>query len=427
VTNAHLPSIDERLAAAGLPPLPRGAWLEIDLDALEGNLAALRTLAGGAPVYPVVKADAYGHGAVPVAIALESAGAEGLCVATIDEAVALRNGGLRGLIRVLYPIPPAYAADAADRRISVAAGDRETQRRLLDAATEAGVGVRGRARLGVELEVETGLGRGGANPDVIAAMARTIQLSTAADLVGLWTHLQASEDPSITARQLERFEAASIAIGAAGLDLPPRHVASSGGLLTDVAAFDGVRPGLSVYGILPDELAGGALAGTDSTAGLRPVMSLHARPVRVADLPPGHGISYGPTFTTTRPSRIATLPLGYGDGYARANSNRASALVRGGRAPLVGNVAMDALMVDVTDVPGPPVDVDDEFVLLGSQGADRIRPEDLALTRTTNTWEVVTQMSGRLPRVYHAAAGAVGLRTLAGWSGAIGTHRTLER
>jgi alanine racemase len=217
-------------------------------------------------------------------------------------------------------------------------------------------------------------------------------------------------------------------VGAAGLELPPRHVAASGGLLTDVAAFDGVRPGLSVYGIVPDELAGRTMSGAvDAAAGLRPVMSLHARPVRVADLPAGHGISYGPTFTTSRPSRIATLPLGYGDGYARANSNRASALVRGSRVPLVGNVAMDGLMVDVTDVPGPPVDLDDEFVLMGSQGGDRIRAEDLALTRTTNTWEVVTQMSGRLPRVYHAAAGAVGLRTLAGWSGAIGTHRTLER
>jgi alanine racemase len=428
VTDAHEGSIDERLAAAGLPPLPRGAGLEVDLDALAGNLAALRTLADGAPMYPVVKADAYGHGAVPVAIALEGAGADGLCVATIDEALALRNGGVRGPIRVLYPIPPAYAADAARRRISVAAGDRETLRRLLEAATAAGVGVRGEARLGVELEVETGLGRGGATPDVIAAMARSIRASTAAALVGLWTHLQASEDPSITARQLERFDAASIAVGAAGLELPPRHVASSGGLLTDVAAFDGVRPGLSVYGIVPDELAGRTMPGAvDAAAGLRPVMSLHARPVRVADLPAGHGISYGPTFTTSRPSRIATLPLGYGDGYARANSNRASALVRGSRVPLVGNVAMDGLMVDVTDVPGPPVDLDDEFVLLGSQGGDRIRAEDLALTRTTNTWEVVTQMSGRLPRVYHAAAGAVGLRTLAGWSGAIGTHRTLER
>ena len=146
-------------------------------------------------------------------------------------------------------------------------------------------------------------------------------------------------------------------------------------------------------------------------------MSLVARPVRVADLPEGWGISYGPTFRTTRPSRIATLPLGYGDGWSRALSNRASAIVRGRRVPLVGNVAMDAVMADVTDVPGPPVDAADEFVLIGASGDQRITVGELARVRTTNSWEVVTAMSRRLPRVYHAAAGPVGLRTLTERSG----------
>ena len=141
-------------------------------------------------------------------------------------------------------------------------------------------------------------------------------------------------------------------------------------------------------------------------------MSLMARPVRVVDLPSGSGISYGPTFRTTRPSRIATLPLGYGDGWPRQLSNRASAIVRGRRVPLVGNVAMDAVMADVTDVGGPPVDGTDEFVLLGVSGQERITAADLARARTTNSWEVVTDMARRLPRVYHAAAGPVGLRTL---------------
>jgi alanine racemase len=172
-----------------------------------------------------------------------------------------------------------------------------------------------------------------------------------------------------------------------------------------------VRPGLAIYGLVPDELDENA-AQSGPAAMLRPVMSLIARPVRVADLPAGWGISYGPTFRTARPSRIATLPLGYGDGWSRRLSNRASALVRGVRVPLVGNVAMDAVMADVTDVPGSPVDGDDEFVLLGSSGEDRISAEALARERTTNTWEVVTGMARRLPRVYHAAARPVGLRTL---------------
>jgi alanine racemase len=149
-------------------------------------------------------------------------------------------------------------------------------------------------------------------------------------------------------------------------------VAATGAIVQDaVAAYDGVRPGLSIYGLLPYELHGALRPAVEGA--FRPAMSLHARPVRVADLPTGWGISYGPTFRTARPSRIATLPLGYGDGWPRALSNRATAIVRGRRVPLVGNVAMDAVMADVTDVPGPPVTVDDEYVLMG-------RPLDAEIT-----------------------------------------------
>ncbi len=407
--------IEERLAAAGLPPLPRTAWLELDLVALAATVATVRAIAGPVPLHPVVKADAYGHGAAPIARALAATGVDGLCVATMDEAVALRLSGIRLPIRVLYPVPAVFAGEAARRRIAVAAGDPDLLADLLAAATAAGAGQRGRRRLRIEVEVETGLGRGGFAPADLLAAVRGVTGSPAAHLAGLWTHLQATEDPTLTAAQLERFDAAAAALRRAGIGLPPRHVAATGGLLTDVVALDGVRPGLAVYGIVPDELADAGGAGGQSLAAagdLRPVMSLHARPVRVADLPAGHGVSYGPTFTTARPSRIATLPLGYGDGYTRAHSNRAEALVRGVRVPLVGNVAMDAVMIDVTDVPGRPVGVGDEFTLLGAQGADRITVEDLARTRTTNTWEVVTQMAARLPRVYHAAAAPVELRTL---------------
>lgn len=403
-------SIEERLAAAGLPPLPRTAWLQIDLDALRGNLVALRSLAGaGVPVHPVVKADAYGHGAVPVALALEAAGADGFCVAVIDEALTLRAGGVRAPVRVLYPVPPAFVGDAAEQGIAVSAGDTGLLDALLAAA--AARDTPDDSPLAIELQVETGLGRDGFRPDDAVAAARSIATSPAVRLAGLWTHLQATEDPDRTRDQLARFDGAAQALRDAGLPVPLRHVAASGGLFTDVVGLDGVRPGLAVYGIVPDELDGSGLPRT-MTDPFRPVMSLHARPVRVADLPTGHGISYGPTFTTTRPSRIATLPLGYGDGFVRAFSNRAEAIVRGVRVPLVGNVAMDAIMFDVTDVSGSPVTPDDEFVLLGSQMDQRIAIEDLAQLRTTNTWETMTQMAARLPRVYHAATAPVGLRTL---------------
>ena len=264
--------------------------------------------------------------------------------------------------------------------------------------------------LRVELEIETGLGRGGFSVSEVTAAARDVAASRGLQLAGLWTHFQAAHDRAITAAQVAAYEAAVEAIRMAGIGLPMRHVAASAGLLTDgMLAYDGVRPGLAVYGLVPDELAA---AGPPGAGTVRPVMALIARPVRVADLPAGSGISYGPTFRTARHSRIATLPVGYGDGWARAYSNRASAIVRGVRVPLVGNVAMDAVMADVTDVPGPPVDADDEFVLLGSSGDERISVADLAQERTTISWEVVTAMSRRLPRVYHAVPGPVGLRTL---------------
>ncbi len=425
MTPSIRPPIEARLEDAGLPPIPRLAWLELDLDALAANVSTLRSLAGGVPVHPVVKADAYGHGAVPIARALEAGGIDGLSVATMDEALQLREAGIEVPIRVLYPIPPALVGDAVREDITIAAGDRESLDAMLTAAAVAAArdDVAPARSLRLEIEVESGLGRGGVGSEEIAAMADAIERSRVARLVGVWTHLQASDDAQITARQLERFEIASAELGRGGAEqrdgaAPPRHVAASGGLLTGVTPYGGVRPGLSIYGIVPDELAGRDLRmpGADL---LRPVMSLHARPIRVVDLPAGYGVSYGPTFTTTRPSRIATLPLGYGDGYARALANRAEALVRGMRVPLVGSITMDAVMADVTDVPGPPVGPADEFVLLGAQGAERISVEDLARLRTTNTWEVVTQMSGRLPRVYHAAAGAIDLRTVtrAGWRG----------
>jgi alanine racemase len=413
-STASLPAIEDRLEAAGLPPLPRTAWLELDLDAVRANVASLRRLAGsGVPIHPVVKADAYGHGSVPIARALEDAGVDGLCVATIDEAAELRAAGVTLPVLVLYPVPGTWAAVAAHERIALSVGDATLLERLLAGIGDDDDGMGGAAApLELQLEVETGLGRGGVGVEDVARVVAGLARASGIRLTGLWTHLQASEDAARTAAQLARFEAAIQRARASGLDLPPRHVAASGGLLADVAAYDGVRPGLTVYGLIPDELERGTLA-EDVVSSFRPVLSLHARPVRVADLPAGWGVSYGPTFVTARPSRIATLPLGYGDGWSRALSNRADALVRGMRVPIVGNVAMDAIMVDVTDVPGPAVGPDDLFTLIGSQGGERIEVADVARTRTTNSWEVVTGMARRLPRVYHSAAGPVAVRFLA--------------
>ena len=357
-----------------------------------------------------MKADAYGHGAIPVALALEAAGADGFCVATLDEALALRRAGIARPILVLYPIPAALAGVSARERIAVTAGDDELLSELLDALR----GAPPEQPLDVHLEIETGLGRGGFDEAHLPAAARALATAAGVRLAGAWTHFQAAEDAARSAAQVAAFERATARLVEAGVVVSPRHLAASGGLLLDgVASFDGVRPGLATYGLVPDELLSGAgRAPVDGATELRPILALYARPVRVADVPAGWGISYGPTFTTSRPSRIATLPIGYGDGWPRILSNRADVLVRGRRVPLVGNVAMDAVMADVTDVPGAPVGVGDEFVLIGAQGSERITAADLAAAQGTNSWEVVTNLSARLPRVYHAASVPRETRTL---------------
>ncbi len=402
--------IETRLARAGLAPLRRTAWIEIDTAALASNIAVLRRLAGeGVAILPVVKADAYGHGMLPVARVLAAARVDGLCVATFDEAVVLADADLAVPILVMYPVPPDEAAEAARRGIAVAGGAPSGLDDVLAAASAAGVV----DRLSIELEIETGLGRGGVPPEGAVDAARRI-LAAGAAIGGVWSHLQEAEVVDITTAQVARFEDALGRLDAAAIAIPRRHLAASAGILLGrVPRYDAVRPGLATYGLIPDELAAAGL-GFEllpmAARELRPVLSLRARPVRVAELATGHGVSYGPTWRAARPSRIATLPLGYGDGWPRSLSNKAEVLVRGGRVPVVGNVAMDATMIDVTDVPGPPVDLADEVVLIGRQGDAEIAAGEVAQWRTTNSWEVVTAMSARLARVYDAPAGPAGVR-----------------
>jgi alanine racemase len=426
VTATRLPFV-EASSGDSLPRVPRTAWLEIDLDALVANARLLTAmLPPGARVEPVVKADAYGHGAVAVSRALVEAGFASLSVATYDEGLELRQAGIEVPILILFPIPAELAPAALRHHLSITAGDRELLTRTLTALeTEFGVsdtdtrvapaGASGTSSLRVDIhvEVETGLGRGGVHPDEVAPVVEAIEASPHARLAGLWSHLQAAGEATVTTGQDDRFGIASGLLEAAGVTLPARHLAASGGLLAATSgAYDVVRIGIALYGCGPDGV-GVAPVHRALAAGLKPVMTLRARPVRVAWLEPGSGVSYGPSFVTGRRSRIATLPLGYADGFARGLSNKASVLVRGMRAPQVGTVAMDAIMVDVTEVPGPPVTIDDEFTLIGEQGGERISAADVARWGNTISHEVMAGMSGRLPRVYYAAAEAVGMRVVA--------------
>ena len=395
------------------------AWIEVDLGTLSQNVAVLRDLAGpGVEVHPVVKGNAYGHGMPAIARALAAAGVDGLCVATFDEAMALRAAGISIPVLVLFPIPAALADSARRAAVAVTVGDRQLLDELLAAVRQDSAA----PSLDVHVELETGLGRGGFGRAEALQAARDIDRARGLTLIGAWTHMQAPEDEARSRAQATAFESMTKDLRDAGLSPGRRHVSASGSLvLGEGVSASGVRPGLATYGLIPDELLDAPDAGGSddrglqpAARGLRPILELRARPVRVAALPAGWGISYGPTFTTSRPSRIATLPLGYGDGWSRALSNRAEALVRGQRVPLVGNVAMDSVMADVTDVPGEPITVHDEFVLIGEQAEERITAADVARARGTNSGEVVTSLAARLPRVYHAASVPREMRTLSG-------------
>jgi alanine racemase len=398
--------IDDRLVAAGLPPLPRPAWVEVDVGALANNIAVFREIVGPrVELSAVVKADGYGHGLKSTARAFQSAGADRLCVASLDEALALRDSGVTLPILVLFAVPLTMLRDAAVAGVDVSVSDAAWLREFAAAWHAADAG----RELGVHLEVETGLSRGGFVADAVVDAMGVLREVPGARVQGIWTHIATPEEEAYTQMQVAAFDRAASLAQVAGFPPPRRHAAATGGLLTGrVPAYDGVRIGLGAYGLMPLELP----VPPDLRPfvdRLQPAMALKCHAVRIETFPAGTRISYGGRWAADRDSVIATLPIGYADAIPRP-APWGEALVRARRVPLVGTVAMDAVMADVTDVPG--IGLGDEFVVLGRQGGDEISAEGLARARNTIPWEVATGMSYRLPRVYHAGSVLMGTRTL---------------
>ena len=370
-----------------LPGSPHRAWVEIDHEALRSNLDVIRRTATEAQVIAVVKANAYGHGAVAVARTLLGAGVERLAVATVDEAIELLEAGVDAPILVLWGIGPDEAAIVAARNLEPIVYD-ERAVDLLEAA-----GGREGLRIGVHLKVDSGLGRQGAAPDDAVGLATLIARSPHLRLAGTMSHLAVpGEDDAYTEVQVLRFARVLDAMRSAGIDPGLVHVSATGGLLAGGVAFaDAVRPGLALYGLQPAWAA-------DHDAGLVPVLSLRARPLRIFDLPAGEAIGYGLRYRAERDTRIATLGIGYGDGWPRAHANNGWVLVHGRRAPIVGAVSMDGLTVDLGEIDG--VTYGDEFVLIGEQEGERITADEVAAERRTINYEVTTALRERLPRLH---------------------------
>ncbi len=367
---------------------PHRAWIEIDHAALVGNLAIVRRLAGEKrAVIAVVKANAYGHGAIEVSRTLLRHGVERLAVATLGEGLALREAGVEAPILVLWglgapEVGPALAADL-EPIVSDDGGINLLER----AAADAG------RRASVQLKIDSGLGRQGSEPMAAVELALRIARSRHLRLSGTFSHLAVpGEDEAYTDVQLLRLAQAIDAMRSAGVDPGLVHVAATGGLLAGAASFgDAIRPGLGLYGMVPGW-------ARDRDDGLRPILSLKALPLRLFDLPAGEAIGYGLRYRAEQATRIATLGIGYGDGWPRAHANNGSVLVRGVRRPIVGAVSMDGITVDLGDL--HDVTYADEFVLIGEQMRARIDADEVAAQRRTINYEVTTALRDRLPRVH---------------------------
>lgn len=365
----------------------------IDLDAVRDNVAALVARVAPAQAMAVVKADAYGHGAVPVARAALAGGATWLGVADLAEAVALRDAGIDAPLLAWLHDPEADFAEAVPRGIDVGVSSLDQLRAAADAAASAG------GRADVHLKIDTGLSRNGVAPEEWGEAVRTAAALETAGHVrvrGVFSHL-ANTSPDEDAAQLAAFETALAAASAAGLTPEVRHLASTAGALRrPEARYDLVRLGIGCYGVPP--------FGDGTTAadlGLRPVMTLRGRVAAVRRIAPGTGVSYGHAWRADRPTTLALVPLGYADGVPRQASGRAEVWLAGARRRVVGRIAMDQFLVDVGD---DEVAVGDEVVLFGDPVTGAPSADDWGDAADTIGYEIVTRIGPRVPRTYLGGA-----------------------
>ncbi|HEX5396407.1 MAG TPA: alanine racemase [Candidatus Limnocylindria bacterium] len=376
---------------ANRPPLHRDAWVEIDLDAIAANA---RALAGLVPpsteVMAVVKADAYGHGAVAVAKRLSEAGIASFGVATLDEGLALREAGIRHRIVVLYSAPRTGIRDGLAAGLELTAGSAEDIEAIIAEVPEP-------AAPFIHLKLDTGMTRQGIRFDEIERNAALLR-SAAPIVTAVWTHLRDGADAGSAREQRTAFAEGVARLATLGVR-GRRHVSASAAILAgDATDEEMIRPGLSLYGAVPAELEA---TGHPSPIELRPAMSVRARPVRVVDVPAGTQVGYGGTYVTSAPARLATLPLGYADGVPRVLGNgRGQLLARGKRVPIVGRISMDSLVVDVTGV--PQVGRRTTFTLLGEEDGLSIGANELSRAAGTIAQETFVRFNGRLPRLQHS-------------------------
>lgn len=372
------------------------AQARVDLDAIAANVAALRGCARDAALMAVVKADGYGHGLVPAARAAVAGGAGWLGTAVLEEALAVRAAGIDVPMLCWLASPGEDLAAALRADVDLSADSTWQLTEIVNAAAEAGRTAR------VHLKIDTGMGRAGAAfadwPELVDAAGREAA-GGAVEVVGVWSHLACADEPDhpSVGAQVACFRDAIAVAERAGLRPQLRHLANSAGTaLVPAAHFDLVRPGISVYGYSP-----APQFGDSAHFGLRPAMTLAGRLAHVKRVPAGHGVSYGHTYVTDRQTTLGLVPLGYADGIPRAASNVGPVQVGGHRHRIAGRVCMDQFVVDLGETPAAP---GEEVLLFGPGDDGEPTVAEWADLLGTISYEIVTRIGARIPRVYRGLA-----------------------
>ncbi len=369
----------------------RPTFAEVNLANLSANYRAIAARVAPAQVMPIIKANAYGHGLVPVGRHLEQLGAPFLGVALLEEAIELRKSGIKAPILVLGGSMREQAPLFLEYGLTITVASIEKLEQIAAAARRLGQTAR------VHLKIDTGMGRLGVQHDSAGPLLEAALRCEHCQVEGIFSHFASADAADLTSarEQLARFRAVLRFYEERGIPPPLRHMANSGAILQLPAShLDLVRAGILLYGVYPSREAA-------TTVAVRPVLSWKSRVVYVKSLRPGRPVSYGSTWWTDHEVRLATIPVGYGDGYFRALSNRSEVLIGGRRYPIAGRVCMDQIMVNVEQdsvYPG------DEVVLLGSAGEETIEANDLADWAGTIGYEVLTNISSRVPRLYAGAS-----------------------
>jgi alanine racemase len=368
----------------------RPAWAEINLNNLEHNMREIKKISKSKEIMAVIKADAYGHGALETAPVLLENGATRLAVAVITEALELINGGIEAPIIILGYTPLSFAKEIIENNIEVTVYSYEYAEALSREAASCGKTVK------IHIAVDTGMGRIGFLPteESVCYVYKISKLSNIT-IEGLFSHFSSSDekDKEYTYKQAEKFLWFDNKLKELGVNINIRHIGNSAAVidLPDLH-FDAVRPGIIIYGYYP------SCEVYKHSINLKPVMSLKANVIHVKNLPQGEYISYGRTFKTDWESSIATIPIGYADGYTRLLSNKGKVIIKDRFAPVVGRVCMDQCMIDVTGI--EDIKLGDEVILMGESDNLKISADDIAEQMGSINYEVICMISKRVPRVF---------------------------